>query len=61
MAKNDDDWVRLKKIMVDWIIHHAEINIDLSLASWLDTNGTLLKAYQVFFETILIKFSGEKI
>lgn len=48
MATDDDNWMKLKTIMVGWIIHHAELNIDLSLASWLDTSGTLLRSYQVF-------------
>jgi len=46
MATNDGEWTRLKVIMVDWITNHAELNIDTSLASWLDNSGSILKDYQ---------------
>ena len=49
MASNheDDEWIRLKNKVVDWIDNHPNSSIDELLARWLDISGNLLKKYQV--------------
>ena len=50
MASNseDDQWIKLKHIVKDWVDQHPNLSIDELLASWLDESGSLLRNYQVY-------------
>ena len=44
----DSKWDDLVEVVVQWLQHSPIITMDISFASWLDTDGyNLLKDYQV--------------
>ena len=47
----DDQWIKLKHIVKDWVDQHPNLSIDELLASWLDESGSLLRNYQVYLAT----------
>ena len=47
---DDSQWIKLKDIVFNWIDTHPHPSMDLLLAKWLDSSGSLLRTYEVFVE-----------
>ena len=51
----DSDWEAIVGIVVEWLQNSPNIMMDISFASWLDTDGfNLLNNFKVHFSKIFL-------
>ena len=48
MASNSvvDEWIKLKKVVFEWIEKHPNQSMDLLFAKWIDPSEYLLRQYK---------------
>ena len=45
----NNDWETLNTIVYKWVKSHPNLSVDVDLANWMGSSGSILNQYQVQF------------